>query len=119
MTIGRTGRRTLTGHALARLLGEWQGTGGAAYEALAERIRVLLLDGRIPSQTWLPAERDLADVLGRSRTTVISAYRLLRERGYLTSTRGAGSMAVLPATAAPAPNLADGPFVDFGKAWKA
>ncbi|WP_210479619.1 PLP-dependent aminotransferase family protein [Naasia sp. SYSU D00948] len=116
MTTGRPGRRTLSGHALARLLGEWEATGGAAYEALAERIRVLLIDGRIPAQTWLPAERDLAEVLGRSRTTVISAYRLLRESGYLTSTRGAGSMATLPSAAGAAPTLADGGLVDFGKA---
>ena len=49
----------LTARSLESLLGEWRG-GGAHYQALADRIRLLVLDGRIPIDTRLPAERDLA-----------------------------------------------------------
>ena len=44
----------------------------------------------------LPAERELADALGISRTTVTAAYRALQESGHLTSRRGAGSWTTLP-----------------------
>ena len=55
---------------------------GSAYQALADRIRLLILDGRIALGTRLPAERDLAEHLGLSRTTVSAAYRDLREHGF-------------------------------------
>jgi DNA-binding transcriptional MocR family regulator len=45
----------------------------------------------------MPAERELAESLGISRTTVSAAYRALRETGHLTSRRGAGSWTTLPA----------------------
>ena len=48
----------LTARALETLLGEWR-TNGTAYRALADRIRLLTLDGRIPTDSRLPAERDL------------------------------------------------------------
>ena len=54
------------------------------------------LDGRIPVDTRLPAERDLAERLGLSRTTVTAAYRDLREHGLVLSVRGSGSVARLP-----------------------
>ena len=79
----------------------------AGYVALADRIRLLTLDGRIPTDSRLPAERDLGTRLGLSRTTVTAAYRQLREAGYLHSVQGSGSVARLPGTAldpdAPAP----------------
>jgi Transcriptional regulators containing a DNA-binding HTH domain and an aminotransferase domain (MocR family) and their eukaryotic orthologs len=66
------------------------------YAALATAIRGLLRDGRIPLGVRLPAERELADALGISRTTVTAAYRDLRETGHLTSRRGAGSFTAIP-----------------------
>ncbi|OMH33002.1 PLP-dependent aminotransferase family protein [Tersicoccus sp. Bi-70] len=79
---------------LERELGPWRSTGaaGTAYRALADRIRLLLLDGRLPSGTRLPAERELASTLSVSRTTVAGAYAALRAGGYLTSMRGSGSV---------------------------
>nr|WP_235928986.1 PLP-dependent aminotransferase family protein [Marisediminicola senii] len=67
-----------------------------AYSALADRIRLLILDGRIQVGARLPAERDLAQRLGVSRTTITSTYAELRASGYLTSQRGSGSIAGLP-----------------------
>ena len=85
----------LTARSLESLLGEWRTT-GAAYRALADRIRLLILDGRIPGDSRLPAERDLGARLGLSRTTVTAAYRELRDAGYLHSVQGSGSMTRLP-----------------------
>lgn len=81
---------------LRTLLGEWENDGQSAYHALADRIRLLIIDGRIPTRTRLPAERELADELERSRTTIVSAYRALRETGHVVSQRGSGSVVALP-----------------------
>ena len=96
---------TLSATSLAQLLGEWRDA-GPALRALAERIRLLLLDGRITSGTRLPAERELAGALGLSRTTVAAAYAHLRETGYVTSLRGSGSVIALPG---PSPRLGEAP----------
>ncbi len=85
----------VSARTLALLLDGWR-TSGAAYAALADRIRLLVLDGRIATGTRLPAERELAAQLGISRTTVTAAYAELRESGYLQSLRGSGSVAQLP-----------------------
>jgi DNA-binding transcriptional MocR family regulator len=69
---------------------------GPAYQSLATSLRALILDGRLPLGTRLPAERELARALGVSRTTTSAAYSLLRGEGYLTSRRGAGSFASFP-----------------------
>lgn len=59
-------------------------------------MRGLLADGRLPLGVRLPAERELAETLKISRTTVTAAYRHLRDSGHLTSRRGAGSWTTLP-----------------------
>ncbi|WP_400997088.1 PLP-dependent aminotransferase family protein [Agromyces sp. GXQ0307] len=107
---------TLSARALDTLLGAWRGDGGSAYGALADRIRLLILDGRIPVGTRVPAERDLAERLGLSRTTVTAAYRELRDQRLLRSVRGSGSVARLPGAPAvlPVPPAAD--YIDFSKA---
>jgi len=94
--------RGLSGPHLARLLGEWR-SGGPAYAALARTLRLLVLDGRLPLQTRLPGERELAEAVGVSRTTATAAYAALRDEGFLASRRGSGSWTRLPADAAVAP----------------
>ena len=83
--------------ALVALLGEWRASdpGGLA-RSLAERIRLLALDGRIPAGTRLPSERELCERLGLSRTTVAAAYGRLRELGFARSLRGSGTQVRLP-----------------------
>jgi len=82
---------------LARRLGPAPtDTGQPTYRALAERIRAAVLDGRLAVSTGLPSERELANGLALSRTTVGAAYALLREQGWLDSRRGSGSRLRLP-----------------------
>lgn len=67
-----------------------------AYAGLADALRLLIGDGRIPLDTRLPSERELTDALGVSRTTVARAYADLRDRGFAESRRGAGSFTRIP-----------------------
>lgn len=101
--------RVIGAATLARDLGRWQPdeTRGSAgrrpgYRALADGIRLLVADGRIPLGVALPGERDLAAALDLSRTTISSAYAVLREEGYLTSRQGSRSTVTLPRRSAPA-----------------
>ncbi|GAA0518387.1 GntR family transcriptional regulator [Paractinoplanes deccanensis] len=91
---------TIRGGQLGRLLGQWHSLPGRHrspdYAALAAAVRGLLSDGRLPLGVRMPAERELAEALAVSRTTVSAAYRTLRESGHLTSRRGAGSWTTLP-----------------------
>lgn len=80
---------------LVELLGEW-GEGGSVYRELASRIRLLVIDGRLPLGTRLPSERELAAALGRSRSTVVAAYDVLRTEGYAQSRQGSGTAVRLP-----------------------
>ena len=108
---------TLSARSLASLMTGWRDAiTGPAYAALADRIRLLVLDGRIPLGTRLPAERELATQLALSRTTVSAAYGELRTAGYVSSLRGSGSVVRLPARE-PDPGVTSTPeFLDFSKA---
>jgi DNA-binding transcriptional MocR family regulator len=107
----------VSARALDSLLDEWRSARNSpAYEALADRIRLLILDGRIGLGVRLPAERDLAAQLGVSRTTVAAAYARLREADYLTSVRGSGSVARQPHTVPAATEASLPGVLDFSKA---
>ncbi|EPW7975686.1 PLP-dependent aminotransferase family protein [Cronobacter turicensis] len=95
-----TPRRTGTA-SLLRLLGRWQQEHSRlpVYRQLAQALRLIILDGRLPLASRLPGERELAGALGVSRTTVASALGLLRDEGFLVSRHGAGSAIALPASA--------------------
>lgn len=108
---------SLSARSLALLLDAWRNdSAGSAYSALADRIRLLVLDGRISLDTRLPAERDLAGQLNVSRTTVTAAYSELRDAGYLTSVRGSGSVARLPQPAIRLPDPDTEGYLDLSKA---
>lgn len=107
------GDRHVTGRTLAKHLGSWRSEGaGVAYAELADRIKLLVLDGRLPTRTRLPAERELASALQVSRTTVAASYDLLRQIGFLRSRRGSGSWTTLPENPT-APELS--PFAPAGE----
>lgn len=102
--------RRLDVELLARELGNWRtsNTSGPAYQGLADGLRMLIVDGRVPIGAQLPSERALADALRVSRTTVTAAYAQMREDGHLTGRQGARSRTALP-VAAPA-SLPFGPL---------
>lgn len=90
--------RAVNARQLARLLGSWRRP-GPAYSALADVLRLLVLDGRLPLGVRLPGERDLAPAIGVSRTTVTAAYARLRDQGYAEARQGSGTRTRLPASA--------------------
>ncbi|MCU1437549.1 MAG: PLP-dependent aminotransferase family protein [Naasia sp.] len=81
---------------LAALLSDWRRGGESGYRALADRIRLLAVDGRLPTGARLPSERDLATRIGASRTTITAAFDELRASGYLETRRGSGSVIRIP-----------------------
>ncbi|WP_419706351.1 PLP-dependent aminotransferase family protein [Promicromonospora sp. NFX87] len=87
--------RQLSPATTARLLGAWH-AGGPAYLALADALRAAVLSGTLAPHTRLPSERELAAVLGVSRTTTSGAYARLRELGFATSRVGSGTVTTLP-----------------------
>jgi GntR family transcriptional repressor for pyruvate dehydrogenase complex len=60
-------------------------------EEIAERIRVLILDGTFPSGQPLPAERQLAERFGVSRGSIRDAFRTLETIGLLVTRHGQGT----------------------------
>src|SRR6476620_2086226 len=53
--------RRIGARSFARLLGDWRPPGGRGLTAaLADRVRLLVFDGRLPLQMRVPAERELA-----------------------------------------------------------
>jgi DNA-binding transcriptional MocR family regulator len=89
--------RIISAPRVAALVGAFDRS--PAYRGLADALRRLVTDGRVAVGVRLPSERDLADALGVSRTTVTRAYDDLRELGYLASRQGSGSVAALPGSA--------------------
>ncbi|MFF3365153.1 MocR-like transcription factor YczR [Streptomyces misionensis] len=86
----------VTSHAVARMLGTWQEGPGPAHQRLSDRLRLLVLDGRLSLGSTLPSERDLATALSTSRTTVSAAYRTLVDHGYLATRARARATVRLP-----------------------
>lgn len=82
--------------ALATLLPALAELPAPRYRSLAGAIAALLLDGRIAPGAGLPSERELATVLGLSRSTTSAAYEQLAAEGLLTRRRGSGSYLRLP-----------------------
>uniref|UniRef100_UPI003B3BD68D MocR-like transcription factor YczR n=1 Tax=Pseudactinotalea sp. TaxID=1926260 RepID=UPI003B3BD68D len=110
---------TISPHRLAAVLGEFDRD--PAYLGLANALRLLVIDGRLPHGTKLPSERALAAALDVSRTTATRAYAILGERGYARARHGSGTYAHLPAARHPArdrilmPRL-DADHIDLGSA---
>ena len=88
--------RLVSASRIATLLGDFDRS--PAYRGLAEGLRVLITDGRVPVGVRLPSERELTEALEVSRTTVTRAYAELRDHGFLVSRQGSGSVASLPAS---------------------
>lgn len=75
-----------------------QSVAGVTATALADRIRALILDGRLTVGERLPSERSLALELRRSRSTMTRVYGLLEEGGFVTRLHGGSTRVALPHT---------------------
>ncbi|MFT4109299.1 GntR family transcriptional regulator, partial [Propionicimonas sp.] len=80
---------------LVQLLGR-RDQGVPAYRWLADGLRRVVTDGRVPAGHGLPSERRLSEALGASRTTVTRAYAILVESGFLVARHGSGHVVTLP-----------------------
>lgn len=77
---------------LSRLLTGWSSEdAGPLPRRLANALRELAERADVAPGTTLPSQRELAGVLGVSRSTVTTAYSLLENEGWLESRRGSGS----------------------------
>ncbi len=61
------------------------------YRQIYSRVRGAILSGQLESGERLPSTRALAQQLGVSRTTVLTAYEQLLAEGYVTGRVGAGT----------------------------
>ncbi len=61
------------------------------YRKLADAVRRAVEGGALAGGDRMPSERQLADLLAVSRTTVVAAYDDLRENGVVESMRGSGT----------------------------
>lgn len=73
-----------------------------AADILANQLREMIVNGRLPPGSYLPAERQLVAESGLSRTSVRDALRVLESDGLITTRvgRSGGSMVTLPGRAA-------------------
>lgn len=86
---------TISATRLAAMVGD-EPLRKPTYRDLADRLRVLVVDGRLPDGTRLPSERELAAAVGVSRTTTTRVYTELREAGLIASRQGSGSVVEVP-----------------------
>jgi GntR family transcriptional regulator / MocR family aminotransferase len=57
---------------------------------IREMLVASILDGQLPPESALPSSRELAEQLGVARNTVVLAYQMLVEEGYLVSRERSG-----------------------------
>lgn len=69
----------------------------ASYELVVDQIRRAIQIGRFLAGERLPSERELADQLGVSRTTVREAMRVLQGEGLIETRRGRAGGAIVTA----------------------
>lgn len=74
------------GSLVASVAGE-----GPLYQNLYGSLRTAILDGRLAAGTRLPSTRELAQELGVSRNTIITAFDHLVAEGFIAGRRGSGS----------------------------
>lgn len=63
------------------------------------QLRELILNGKLLPGVRLPPSRKLADIIGASRKTVVSAYDQLLAEGYVSSQTGSGTFVSDPSNA--------------------
>jgi len=76
---------------LINQLGAWSAGKGPLQQKLARALTQAIRTGSIQTGIRLPSERALAQALSLSRTTVVAAYDILRDGGWLESRSGSGT----------------------------
>lgn len=61
------------------------------YIQVYNKIKNLILEGRLVGDEKLPPIRKLSDLLGVNSVTIVKAYDLLENEGYLIKRQGSGS----------------------------
>jgi DNA-binding transcriptional MocR family regulator len=77
--------------SIGEILGNWALRRGPLYRNLALALQEAITRGDLPPGTAIPSERELAETLAVSRTTVIGAMQLLKDEGWLAAQRGSGT----------------------------
>ena len=67
---------------------------GVGYRDLAAALKAAIASGELPIGANLPPQRELACMLSIGRTTVVSAYNLLRAESLIEMRQGAGTRVV-------------------------
>jgi DNA-binding GntR family transcriptional regulator len=88
---------------LAGLIRDFGSSRGVRYRDLAIGLRAAIASGEIPVGTRLPPERELAGLLSVGRTTVVTAYNLLRAESLIVTRQGSGSWVARRPVPAPRP----------------
>jgi DNA-binding transcriptional MocR family regulator len=103
----------MTPSAFLGVLGSWSKGTGPVYRRLAEAIRSGVQRGEIPGGSRLPSERQLAQRLAISRTTVVAAYEALRNEQWIESRQGSGTRVRSSPDRAPGLRLREDPSGSF------
>src|SRR5205814_1733177 len=87
--------RVINGHfgqnGLVAALGTWSDGGGPLYRRLAAALQAAVERGDLPDGARLPPERELAQRLHISRSTVVAAYACLADAQLLERRQGSGT----------------------------
>lgn len=75
----------------AAWLGRIQGLDGPAYRRIAAALEAAVAEGELQAGDQIPAQREVARIVGIDFTTVTRAYALARERGLIEGTTGRGT----------------------------
>src|SRR5258706_7841884 len=78
-------------YEIVKLLGPWLERSGPLYVRLADAFEQMIRAGELAAEMRLPAERWLAHRLGVSRSTIVAAYVLLQDKGWVVTRRGSGT----------------------------
>ena len=78
-------------HPSAAWLKRAEGLSGPAYKRLAQALEAAIADGELQAGDQIPAQREVARLVGIDFTTVTRAYALARERGLIEGTTGRGT----------------------------
>jgi DNA-binding transcriptional MocR family regulator len=97
--------------ALVSHLGAWSAGKGSLQRKLAHGLIEAIRNGVLNPDARLPSERELARALAISRTTVVAAYDVLREGGWVESRTGSGTRVVRSGVVSRARDAAQASFL--------